>query len=451
MPQPRGRRPYFVANPSPSRSRSRAPVRSVGRKTISPTMANLVKSAAMLAIKAYTNYATQKPKPKFMKSTAAKVLTVAKRPTKTYRYNTTSSGIGKFPKKKPVSSTDDYAKYGSEIQVENRGVITSIETAYLGHSTNPYRRIFQSVCRAIVKQLFRQNDLDILDWSQFPNSSDPQTYFIVFRYYVSQTATTTAAISINFPSNSTSYSAIALLLSNALEAGTFASPIIVKEVSLNRGTTSNQTSVVTLHLQEFMLDFDISSKLTVQNRTLAGDLATPDNEDDNAESISNNPLKCRIYHTNLGNGFQEVYKPTTIPGTYVSFVAQPSTGFITGNWLNNPTALTKLPYSSFFKRTTSQATSILHPGQIKTSYITYKRSMYLQTFMNLFQYSVSNDSDVLPLPINFGNAELIGFEKVLQSAGENPINISYEINQKIKCKARYTKNIKSTPIFESNA
>jgi len=447
--QTRGRsravRPYYATSVTPPQSRSRSAA-AVGRTTISPTMANLIKSTARLAINSLVNQ--RKAKPVY---TPKKAASAAKRSGRTSLTSTVGSSYSKFPKNKKINHTDDYAKYGSEIQIENRGSVSSAETVYLGHANVAYRRLFQAVTRAMIKQLFRQDGMDILSWSTFPNPGGAaQTWYIVYEYYMTANSNTTTTASISFASKTTSFSAIALLLSDAIEAVVGTSPNIPKTLTLNKGPSPNNVDVIILHMQDFKLDFELTSKLVVQNVTLAGLSATPDANDDEETNVSNNPLKCRIYHSKNANGFQESFKPTIISGTYLSFIAHPTTGLIQGDYSQNPTALTKLPYAKFFKKTTSGASAVIAPGAIKSSYLKFTKSMYFQTFLNMFQTSISLNSDTNPMPINLGNAELIGFEKVLQSAGENPINVTWELNQIIKCKSRYNKSIKSLPILESN-
>jgi len=366
----------------------------------------------------------------------------------TLRYNTTGK-LGKLKAPRKYSGQDDFAKYGSEIQIENRGVVQSTETVFLGHSCVAYRRIHQAVCRTMLKQIMLKVGIDIVDWTLPLNPATAQDWWLTFRFYPSQTALTTTNLVLSFVSTTASAGVVAILLSDAIESGVSASPIIPKTLEFSRGPPGATPIEAVLHLQDLKLDFNLTSKLTFQNQTLAG-VAAADPDDDTRDSISNNPLKIRTYQSN-SNGFQEKTKLATITGPYLSFVAHPTTALIQGDFAQNPNHLRKLPSPDFFKGTTSfTSKNIIAPGEIKTSTISYVKSMMYQTFCTIFAYSINLNSDTLPLPIPIGKSQLFGMEKVLQGAGENPVSVSWELNQIIKVKSNYHHQVKSLPLMESN-
>jgi len=176
------------------------------------------------------------------------------------------------------------------------------------------------------------------------------------------------------------------------------------------------------------LNFSFDSKLKVQN-------VTSSSTNDSSEDVNANPLVGKLYSQNKSqlNGFEPTIDKTSdnLGGIY-NFCADPERGYfeVLAYLAVN---LRKPPPPWMFNAKKSIAIT-LNPGHIKYSHITFKQKFTLATFVTKFTDAwrsiVRNDPDVTAIRMNFGFAEMFGFEKLVDDRVEtNRVEVAYEVNR----------------------
>lgn len=193
----------------------------------------------------------------------------------------------------------------------------------------------------------------------------------------------------------------------------------------------NQTGQIVA--SQFQIKFNVMSKLRVQNRTKA-DGAGSENQD--SENITNNPLHG-IAYTCYGNALKPRRKSkahTMVGSKDAGYVAESFTGTLASDEF-----YVKPPFGQAFSGVVKQGKPYLDPGAIKTDYLRFKKSMYLNAFIRK-HYSIWQDLDTPGKSCHtFGMTSVLGLEKLLDvnPQGENAIQIGWELEAKFLTSYRY--------------
>lgn len=186
---------------------------------------------------------------------------------------------------------------------------------------------------------------------------------------------------------------------------------------------SEQTAQIVAN--QFQIKFDISSKLRVQNRTKA-DGAGSENQD--SENITNNPLHGVSYAC-YGNCLRprRKFKARILVGAQ-------DNGYIAESYnsLNSDEFYVKPPFGQAFSGVVRQGKAYLDPGNIRTDYLNFKKTMFLNEFIRK-HYSIWQDLDTPGKSMHtFGMSSVIALEKLLDvnPSGENAIQIGWELESK---------------------
>jgi len=351
--------------------------------------------------------------------------------------------VNKFKKpRKAVDGDSAFAKFGSVKRNENHGTLSAVQSLYIGHSTIPSTEIQKAVCRAIVKKLFYMAGVDINNFNDKIFTSTPITYVVSMKYYSSATSSTLLNVVSTAVSNTTSFATLADNVSSSIDSSFGSLPVVFQEFSLHEGSSATSPTARML-ASDIKLDFEVTSKLLLQNNTKAGFVADAD-QDENviSDSITNNPLTCQIIEATGINGFHPQGRNDPSIGTWTSFFPNETSGLISQSNDALPDDLLKIPSHTYFRKAKKNSWSKLNPGQIKTDFIKSTHSMFLNDYAAKFAVPLEV-TGAQNIPINIGKCRLLMLEKVLDTAGEQNIVISYQLDQAVKCKLRYSRNLRT--------
>lgn len=340
-----------------------------------------------------------------------------------------ASGRVKSHRAKPVHT--DYRKYGAILKYENGFETTDPDAVYVGGGL-PKTRLADVICMAIVRRLFDLMGQPITSFEDLIYTSTGNLQ-LSFNWFQGSTDTSLSQANISISSN-TSYRSLAETL-----RGNFVSTFVdtqhqLQDIWLNSITGSQQTHAI-IRASDTYVDFGQITKVAIQNRTKAGTTVTDEN-DEQTNAVDNNPLRCRLYES-YSNAVEPSYRQDG-EANYEGFLAKHDTGFINAKASNTAIAiLKKLPYPSFFRKTTSTKKFILQPGEIKYASVTYQKTMNLNKLMEEHFLIFTNSSNNV---IGLGKTLFIGCSKMLDTrTSENPVLVGCEVNHLLRAKLKTRK------------
>lgn len=372
------------------------------------------------------------PKPKPAALRAPKV--------KTKRY-LTEAKHSVLVKPKKTRRPSEYNVKGSVIKIENGGVhdVSTINANYIGHSiaTN---QVWRSVTRAIVKALYIQAGITFTNWNDgAPYSGKIGTY------YVSNpsSATSISGFETTVTSGDT-YIAIADALLASWRSA-FSGSIYHEFVRFYLTDESNTVSVQVAQImaKHFYIDFSMSSRLAVQNRTLS------QSGDDVDTDITNNPLIGKVY--GVTKHWANYIEPNdrTSGDMVGKFVADANNGTLLIKSSDTNSLQMKKPPPAWFFGMKKETKIVCKPGEILNNYLTFKANMSLNTFAKKLMVTIADSSTKNS---EFGTVQMFGLEKLLDSqrtsGSGTTISLGYEINQTYSASGIYKKYVPSSPILE---
>lgn len=382
---------------------------------------------------------------------------------KRYRVATTGYFKGRLRKgrwKKFSSKVAKRLKYniqGIEHVEERRGVQTDSQCVYVGHSIASYQ-LMLDVSRAIVRAIWKKAGIDVTDFNTAIPMSATNSYQLSFTYLKDVTSTgawfgypITITLGTTYNQLATSlHDSFVVLMTDAVP--TVEGPwqhLKIYEFSLVNGVgTAYEQIMARIPATALNIDLAFTSKLTMQNQTLAAGGA--DVQDELTTNVENNPLKGKLYKSmKMSNGLTCKYKPNLSTTAFRNLIADSDTGMIleSGGSLGN--AMYYKPPDPYFFNSTKAVNVNLAPGAIKVDTIHFKRRMTIDRFFQVFGNAMWRRTNQTP-PFNqtwvpFGLAHVVGFEKTLDSgASEANLRVAYELEQKYQVKLDY-KNAPTVP------
>lgn len=360
-------------------------------------------------------------------------------------YATTGHPGKKFKKgKKPTYSK--VRRRGTQSLIESGGVVASDDAIYIGHSL-PGASVFIEVCRAVTKRLFQKAGYRILAM-QDKIQSDTVTHIVrpgdITIHYRRSSGDTVQTLTVQIAADST-FAECALLIRDSL-LGLCNTPSTRPEILLDEvmffqfdgaGNLLRSPSAK-LWFNSVMIHLACSSKLHLQNRTIAGIAGTTDQT--NVLDVANNPLDGRLY-SGKGSNLQLKFAENVAGALTDVFISDPTSGITTvtpstaGNYTPEMMSIYKRPPSAYaFKHVTSGSVARLNPGEIKISKFFFERTMsfqsyFAQNYMYFYQLGLSK----YPRH-SIGLFRTFGFEKRCNTTVDEPqISIGYEVNTVLTC------------------
>lgn len=342
-----------------------------------------------------------------------------------------------------------FAKYGSVKTREDGSTITDPQCCYIGHAI-AFGQLYESICRAIIRELFRQKGELITDWTD-EWMGNVNTMSLIYKYGL-PSAMNLSQASVNFPS-ATSYTALADLLMVSFKANlapsTTSVSFVVYDIWLAEQTDSTHT-VALINFNQCSLNFFVKSTLKVQNATHAADT----DENDQFTDIHNRPVVGKVYQSKRQltgfipnsrylRGFNEV--------GYQGYLANYVSGLIRATNATTLVYQTKKPPPGYFFNANASYVKV-SPGQIKTFRWTYKKTFNSSAFLSKFSMGAHPAGPLADRQYPIGPAQMIGLEKEIdiRTVNESNIVLGYQINQSYCC--ALTKRLpKATTIMDVTA
>lgn len=338
------------------------------------------------------------------------------------------------------------SKHGASLVVERSGVITgeSAHAVYVGHGVST-EQFWANVCRAIVRKLFRILGQEITDWNHNVYATLSTTPLILdIGYSVAQNPTSILVDSTNLvipalPST-LSYGAVSdTLFARFLALFTPAdSNIVFYHISLRENTALGTTNAK-LDMSNVTVQYKVTSKLKLQNASLAG-TTTTDIEDEDSGNVTANPLVGKLYYKKTrANGFKLQTAPINGINTWaavVGTIANRGTGMI--NWVSSSAFVPdfqlkfkKPPMGHMFQAQSKPYG--MDPGQIKTLTWTDVRKIKFHKLIEIGKVSFTDNAGDGYYQ-NIGKIQMVGLEKKMHClSNESNIVLHWALEQHYSC------------------
>lgn len=345
-------------------------------------------------------------------------------------------------RKTPV---DDMTKRGVVVCQESGGELYPAQTSgnpvsygqsvYLGHSTVPLNLSRTHYWRAFTKALMRAIGINIEDFNDFlvgttigvefyyklhPNDP-PTTYGFTFAPLVKTYENMAQEFSEQFKNNNES--------------------LYFQKVHV---VTPNQPDKQ-FDLSKAKMEYYCKSSLKMQNQTVNAAL------DNDSDDVNNVPLYGKSYE-GTGNGafYIKDYNQKNFIGRQLDglIIYQPDA--ITAPGTPNDYALGEPQSYKLFKYVKKSGKIHLDAGQLKTSVLTFQKSM---GFSALWRNIDQDDSDATPFWTRMGNFRFFGVEKMMQfiqTNSANRIHLAYEVDNKIGMVCTLPKFTPTTMVLTNN-
>lgn len=327
-----------------------------------------------------------------------------------------------------------FLKSGYVRHVERGNVVSAARCAYIGHGVAA-DQLTVSICNFLVRKLFSQAgvqincfDSKVQDYGAVTTNAPGS---IGFSYQLSDES---ACFSHQFQiAQDSTFGALAtglrnnFYLTSTRHPGVTIENMIFRELWWHNDLNDNHSSRSRIDLTNLVLDIQVGSYLTLQNRTLAGVAAGTDQS--SMLDVANNPIEGRKY-TGKGNGTTLRFnnKSAVNPGLRTNI----DTGVITFDpdspdlSVEMKTMVKRPPQANAFTKQVRQVGAQLNPGAIRKDKLMMKVKMYFNTWASIFKEQFSNALEEF---VDFGRFSLFAFEKKCNTEVDEPnISIGYEIN-----------------------
>jgi len=347
---------------------------------------------------------------------------------------------GRINKGRRLKYKLNFNKRGSVSKMESGGTVTGAQCVYVGHSTNG-DQVWRSVGRALVKELYKQAGYDIISWEDPIPFAAAEEHFLTMDFFINPDDPIVTVGGVPSYGVGTTFddvsNGIVVELSNANRGYAANSGLELQRIILFNGdsTANNRTLLGSIQLSSFMLNIEISSKLKVQNSTLAHD--GTDENDELSTDVRNNPVHGKVYHSKgWTNGFTMTFRERTSAPTFYGFTPEYDSPLISqdGSALAQKQLL-KPPGGYTFK---ANATACrMNPGDIKYDKWFFSCKIGFNNFVKKMSDMLNRITAPSASPMvaaDFGRVGMIGLEKLLDTrTSEAPLLIGYEIEQVYKC------------------
>lgn len=342
--------------------------------------------------------------------------------------------------RKPFKRVKRAPKYkmsqGVEIINEWGKVVDDENCQYIGHITHPQQTVIKTMWCAIAKKLMLKAGSQFSNLTQPLNIEDGDILSVLYTQDVTNTS-----IQQNFTLVSTDN---ILTLGANLAGGNYYSSglatqqdVHFKAVTFFPRTVGEGTyrtlSQASIQLDQAYMSLDVKSSLKMQNRTVT---TAADNE---ADDVDNCPLYGKVY-AGPGTGAQLNSNTSTTKFLWGNF----ETGLIqTG--ADDDNDLQEPPPPFQFNEVKKYDKISVSPGEIKTSVLSYKKTML---FNSLNSMLVRYQTGITSVKRKIGKFRIYALEKVLDSQeGLPPITVALEHNYVLNAMLVERHNYRTAPQF----
>lgn len=346
----------------------------------------------------------------------------------------------KYTRRRRVFKRSKFVQ-GVVLKHESRGTLTDPNAVYVGVGS-PGNFCAQVYIYCVLRELFKQAGWTIESWSQpFTDIAGvpaftTQIYSFEYNWHGSPNSPTEGTQAVQLDPALTLEAIINAIIASIRTTWGAVTVHEFTTFKLREHDTAFasaiEKSVASIDANRFKVKLVVNQNLLVQNRTLGGNGSSVPSED--VENIYSNPLYGVVYKAK-GNGFYPKWRARS-DASYVGFHANPTTGVIEATAIDNLPQDGEQPNKFLFKATKT-ARDKIEPGAIKQLYNksvgTFTAQKFLEMFRTWFNAATTVDHCI------FGNAQMIGYEKMLSaSASEPDITVAYENNQTISAMYQYS-------------
>lgn len=350
---------------------------------------------------------------------------------------------GPFFKLKRGPSVPKYLIDGFSRTNQKGGEHADTRCVYVGHGP-AHDELIVMVVYAMVRKILIKAGIDLRHPDQQISTNAPATSVNIgemyFMYKADAEAITNESTKHQIPDEATldtlttsMYNIFRVLFNSR---GASVEQLVFRKYAYT-GTSGSNFAVaaqVMLDLTQMMIDLSWTSKLVLQNRTIASSGATSGTN--LGTDVERNPVVGRSY-TVPGNHFHVRAPPFTaeLPASQLQVAPNHGTCVFNRTDAGIPAVLQDElrhpPSRNFFKNCFMSSGVSLQPGQIRTSYLRHRKVMSMQKFTSMLHlgliYSNTNDS----AECYFGKSTMFAFSKLCDSrvADESAITIGYEVTQ----------------------
>lgn len=377
-------------------------------------------------------------------------------PTKNMTYST--GYAGKLNKRK--YGKDQFQKalqIGSVVNLEQFGTVKDPHCVYIGHSTFQQDSISYAIRFALIRKVFQKAGIRVINRFEelalfAPGNSDGFKLEYVYGDsltggYANVNYTTVDNQTLSIVVNS--FTAFTTQFNEFMDSNDGKQPFSLNLYVSDRDVAATNWRLIgNLQISDEEMHVQISSVIKVQNRT-AGDLAGVG--DLNIERTDCQPVVCKAFHfTNadprtraLQNGLG------TLENNYSVLNGTPRNDVRLlrgGSEFGVGVAFQNTPPKSIFNNCDIVSTSILQPGAMKQSSISYGFKGRGLNFFKKLQFNLLTSQIIANA---FGRYELLVFEEKMRTVGTNPVSIHYERKYSIGCYSVTKKGGSIVPTFAS--
>lgn len=322
---------------------------------------------------------------------------------------------------------------------EQVGTSSDPDVVYLGLGPN-YERIFRDFCKCVIAAILAERKIAVVNWDNPCNING--IVELVYYQDAASTGTTTAT---------------ALTFTNVSTANTMASSLYTffqtlvnnvhkfKEIRMTDTSNAAVTLPVQMSASNLKIQINCYQTLLVQNQTLG---STADaTAAASSGAISSNPLYVGVFDANSNIVYQKdrsnindaswepwAHWDDAFPEVIVRTAASQ---FVTGTIPNQ--------VSNIFANAKQTYKAILQPGEMKKINLTHNFSGYFNSLMKQFQdISTLSHATIMPMA---GKQRILAFDKMIDQT-TTPVNVAWELNQKIIGRFSYKKITNTVPQYE---
>lgn len=323
------------------------------------------------------------------------------------------------------------------IHREQVGLTSDPDVVYLGLGCN-YERIWRDICKTIMAAILSERKIAVVNWDNACNING--IVELVYYQFPTSTAITTAT-ALTFTNTSTPNTMATSL--NAFFQTFLDGVHKIKEIRMTDTSNVGVTLPVQMSASNLKIHINCYQTLLVQNQTLGA--SADATAAASATAVASNPLYCGIFDSNSNIVYQKDRNNTND----VSWVPWVHWDDAFPEVIERVAAaqFTQIPnqVSNIFSNAKQTYKSLLQPGEMKKISLTHRFSGYLNSLIKQFQAIASvNNTNIMPMP---GKQRIIAFDKMLDQES-TPVNVAWELNQKIVSRYSYKKITSTVPQYE---
>jgi len=345
-----------------------------------------------------------------------------------------------------------FLKEGYHLTKEDHGTVTDSDCVYLQHSNFRPTEICKVLCGAIFRKLFRKAGIEIANLeTELPlfSGEDSDGFRIEFTAR-NPIDGTTAVNNYDIINNKTFADIVTDNINNAASLGShmenylrnanFGEPYRIRLYQSDRnGLSTNWRIASELNLECEKVTIEMSSKVTIQNRTRASNAGATDYD---ADRIDAQPIKGYIY--NFKNADPRLKASTQLPGGVpLNYDVYYNSGeYFVGirTWGGstvgaNAKYLREPPQAKIWTNVDGVSKVYLEPGVMKNTFIHTRYENYLNTLLKKLRVAVYGTGDIFR-GLGACKAQIVALEENLRTPSDNQIVCTYEVE--FKCGAMMT-------------